>query len=168
MKFNVGDRVMTKGRETLKELSERDDRVICHHMGDELQSEEGTIIVREGYESGNIYLVTLDNTPFDKWWDEDALIKIDEYDWDEFKKTGYIPPSPKHDNINKPKHYNMGEIEPIDVIEDWRLDYHLGNAVKYIARCEYKENKINDLKKAIWYIEREIENEVRRQPEKES
>lgn len=63
------------------------------------------------------------------------------------------------DNINHPKHYTYGKYEVIDVIEDWRMNYHLGNAVKYIARCEHKENKINDLKKAIWYLNREIERE---------
>ena len=61
------------------------------------------------------------------------------------------------DPVNKPKHYNFGKYEVIDVIEDWRLGYHLGNAVKYIARCEHKDNKLQDLKKARWYLEREIE-----------
>jgi len=39
-----------------------------------------------------------------------------------------------NDNINHPSHYTFGKIEPIDVIEDWGLPYHLGNTVKYIAR----------------------------------
>jgi len=61
------------------------------------------------------------------------------------------------DNINHPAHYTFGKkFEVIDVIEDWSLDYHLGNAIKYIARCEHKGKKIEDLKKAIWYINREI------------
>lgn len=62
-----------------------------------------------------------------------------------------------HDNINHPKHYNHGDIEPIDVIEDWKLPYHLGNVVKYIARAEHKGNMVEDLKKARWYINRYIE-----------
>ena len=61
------------------------------------------------------------------------------------------------DVINHPKHYNMGNIEPIDVIIDWKLGYCLGNVVKYIARAEYKGNKIQDLKKAQWYLNKEIE-----------
>ncbi|ADO83832.1 DUF3310 domain-containing protein [Ilyobacter polytropus] len=60
------------------------------------------------------------------------------------------------DNINHPKHYTFGEIEVIDAIEDWRLPYHLGNVVKYVARAEHKENKIQDLKKARWYLDRYI------------
>lgn len=60
------------------------------------------------------------------------------------------------DEINHPKHYNQGEIEPIDVIEDWKLGYHLGNTVKYIARCKYKGSEVKDLEKARWYLDRHI------------
>ena len=60
------------------------------------------------------------------------------------------------DNINRPKHYNQGRIEPIEVIEDWELGYHLGNVIKYIARAEHKGKLIEDLKKAKWYLDRYI------------
>lgn len=64
------------------------------------------------------------------------------------------------DPINHPPHYNHGIIEPIDVIEDWKLPYHLGNAVKYIARAGHKtEDPREDLKKAAWYLNRYIEKE---------
>lgn len=63
------------------------------------------------------------------------------------------------DNVNHPSHYTHGQYEVIDIIEDWKLNYHLGNAVKYIARCEHKGNKKQDLLKAIWYLKREIERE---------
>ena len=43
------------------------------------------------------------------------------------------------DNVNHPQHYNVGKIEAIDVIEDWNLSFHLGNAVKYIARAGHKD-----------------------------
>lgn len=62
-----------------------------------------------------------------------------------------------NDNVNSPTHYNKGNIEVIEVIEDWKLNFNLGNAIKYIARCEYKENKKQDLEKAKWYIERELQ-----------
>ena len=60
--------------------------------------------------------------------------------------------------VNHPSHYNQGDFEVIDVIEDWKLNFNLGNAIKYIARCEHKENKESDLRKAIFYIERELNN----------
>ena len=60
------------------------------------------------------------------------------------------------DNVNNPTHYNTGTIEVITVIEDWKLNFNLGNAITYIGRCEHKENKKQDLEKAKWYIEREI------------
>lgn len=64
----------------------------------------------------------------------------------------------ERDNVNHPPHYNQGKYEAIDVIEDWKLNFNLGNAIKYIARCRFKRNKIEDLEKAVWYIEREIKN----------
>jgi hypothetical protein len=63
-----------------------------------------------------------------------------------------------HDPINNPSHYAEGrQYEPIAVIEDWQLNYRLGNAVKYVSRAGRKQNAIEDLRKAVWYIEREIE-----------
>ena len=61
------------------------------------------------------------------------------------------------DPVNHPEHYSFGEIEVIDAIEDWTLPYHLGNVVKYVARCERKGKELEDLKKAQWYLNRYIE-----------
>lgn len=66
------------------------------------------------------------------------------------------------DNINHPPHYTYSDIESIDVIEAWNLGFHLGNALKYIARSEYKGSKVADLQKAIWYLQREIDREYDR------
>lgn len=62
--------------------------------------------------------------------------------------------------VNHPKHYNHGKFEAIDVIEDWELGFHLGNVVKYISRAGKKDKntELQDLKKALWYMERKIEN----------
>ena len=61
------------------------------------------------------------------------------------------------DLISHPPHYTSGNIEVISAIEDWGLGYHLGNAVKYIARAGLKGSPLEDLKKAQWYINRAIE-----------
>lgn len=63
------------------------------------------------------------------------------------------------DNVNHPSHYTDGKIEVIDFIEDKKLNYHRGNAIKYIARAgkKHKNKEIEDLRKAIWYLNREIE-----------
>jgi len=65
----------------------------------------------------------------------------------------------EHDAVNHPSHYTRGNIEVIDFIEDQQLPYHLGNVIKYIARAGYKGDKLEDLKKARWYLDRYI-NEV--------
>ena len=79
------------------------------------------------------------------------------------------PPGGKHvdlqeasekvcDNVNHPSHYTSGKIEVIDFIEDKELGFHLGNAVKYISRAGRKnpDKIVEDLQKAVWYINREI------------
>jgi hypothetical protein len=58
--------------------------------------------------------------------------------------------------IDHPPHYNVGRIEVIDAIEAWGLGFHLGNVVKYVARAAHKGELLADLKKAQWYLEREI------------
>jgi hypothetical protein len=62
------------------------------------------------------------------------------------------------DPVNHPAHYNTGRIEVIEAIEAWGLAFSLGSAVKYIARAGRKDpaKTIEDLKKAAWYVNREI------------
>lgn len=61
--------------------------------------------------------------------------------------------------VNHPFHYHGADdpYETIKVIEAWGLNFHLGNAVKYISRCDLKVNRLEDLKKAVWYLQREID-----------
>ena len=80
------------------------------------------------------------------------------------------PPADKHvdlqkvsekvcDNVNHPSHYTSGQIEVIDFIEDQHLGFHLGNTVKYISRAGRKDpaRTVEDLRKAAWYLNRQIE-----------
>lgn len=64
------------------------------------------------------------------------------------------------DSVNRPAHYNSGKLEAIEVIEDWNLGFNLGNTVKYISRAGKKDpaKHLEDLKKAAWYLAREISN----------
>ena len=60
-------------------------------------------------------------------------------------------------NVEHPSHYAEGrKYEPIDVINDWRLNFNLGNTIKYISRAGRKNNIIEDLKKAKFYLDYEI------------
>ena len=60
------------------------------------------------------------------------------------------------DLVNQPPHYTTGGIETIDFIEAKKLNYNLGNVVKYLTRADHKGNKLEDLHKAQWYLTREI------------
>jgi len=69
------------------------------------------------------------------------------------------PVQAPHCPVNNPAHYTEGRsFEPIDVIEDWELGFHLGNALKYIARAGRKgDSHKEDLSKAIWYLNKELD-----------
>lgn len=70
------------------------------------------------------------------------------------------------DSVNHPAHYTDGNIEVIDFIEDKKLGFNLGNTVKYISRAGKKDptKTIEDLRKAQWYLNREI-NRLEKQEE---
>lgn len=89
--------------------------------------------------NGSIYQ-PIDNSKLKYFIDDTTTIKTD----------------PK-EMVNHPSHYNMGKYEAIDVIEDWNLGFNLGNTVKYISRAGHKDDIIQDLKKARWYLDREIQ-----------
>lgn len=63
------------------------------------------------------------------------------------------------DKINHPEHYTAGSIEVYDFIEAWGLDFAIGNVVKYVTRAPYKGAKLQDLKKAAWYLSKAIQRE---------
>jgi len=95
------------------------------------------------------------------------MFHLSPYDMDSFSyvdklmsdKYGQNRPDLR-DKTNKtsPKHYSDLDPQPIGVIESWGLGYHLGSAMKYLARAGNKlgESKNDDLKKAIWYLKREM------------
>jgi hypothetical protein len=66
------------------------------------------------------------------------------------------------EQVNHPQHYGGEDnlYEAIKVIEAWELDFHLGNTVKYISRAGKKEKdkELQDLNKALWYLQRRIDN----------
>ena len=61
------------------------------------------------------------------------------------------------ERVNHPPHYNqhLSGIEAIDVIE--HMSFNIGNAMKYLWRADFKEDAVEDMQKAVWYITREIE-----------
>jgi hypothetical protein len=69
-------------------------------------------------------------------------------------------PNKEREFVNHPDHYNPGPYEVIKIIEHYDLGFHLGNVIKYILRAGVKnEDTYNeDLKKALWYLQRKIDN----------
>ena len=77
-----------------------------------------------------------------------------------FQKRHQPEPEPEHytgaEAVAHPAHYNTGNIEVIDFIEDQGLDFNLGNVVKYVSRAAHKGHRTDDLRKALWYLQREL------------
>lgn len=79
------------------------------------------------------------------------------------KQSNDVQQRKRNDTVNHPSHYNYGDIEVIDFIEQVtkhynpNVAYHIGNAIKYLARSPHKNGK-EDIAKAKWYIERAFEN----------
>lgn len=97
----------------------------------------------------------LDNRPWKCPYDDGGEV---ECNWHKVAETPLKAHRNGGDAINHPNHYCEGrKYEPIDVIEDWELDFCLGNALKYISRAGRKDSESDDLKKAVWYINRRIE-----------
>lgn len=94
---------------------------------------------------------------------DDGVYRIinDNYDFTIIEWNA-VPQYP-NDTVNHPSHYNYGDIEVIDFIEQVtkhynpNVTYHIGNAIKYLARSPHKNGK-EDVDKARWYIERAFEN----------
>jgi len=63
----------------------------------------------------------------------------------------------KTDPVTNPAHYTFSSIEPLDAIDAWGLDYELGNVVKYVVRARFKGSEVEDLKKARFYLDHEIQ-----------
>jgi hypothetical protein len=74
----------------------------------------------------------------------------------EFISRELAGPDSQPEAVSHPPHYTFGKYEVIDVIEDWGLDFHLGNVIKYVARAGRKGDPKEDLLKAKWYLERAI------------
>lgn len=80
-----------------------------------------------------------------------------------FNPINWLKLESRNDTVNHPSHYNYGDIEIIDFIEqvtqhyNANVAYHIGNAIKYLARSPHKNGK-EDVAKAKWYIERAFEN----------
>ena len=63
----------------------------------------------------------------------------------------------RREAVDHPDYYKRGGIEAIDAIEAWGLGFNLGNVVKYIARAGRKTaDSLQDIRKAAWYLDREI------------
>ena len=73
------------------------------------------------------------------------------------KKTGWTKDASKSDAVDHPSHYCGKKYEVIDLIDDFGLNFNKGNALKYLLRAGHKDDYVQDLKKAIWYLNREIE-----------
>ena len=92
---------------------------------------------------------------------EEAVEDADKNTSEEFEKNaknaGWSCKPTEKEMVSHPSHYQGKRFEVIDIIEDYELNFNKGNALKYLIRAGHKDDYVQDLKKAIWYLNREIE-----------
>jgi predicted HAD superfamily Cof-like phosphohydrolase len=89
--------------------------------------------------------------------EDGKIIKPDTYEPPNLQKymdNQNTEPTP--DMVNHPPHYNVKGFEVIDIIDAFGLNFNMGNALKYLLRADRKGNKEQDIQKALWYLQREI------------
>ena len=135
---------------------------------------DARVFMRMTKETKIMALQVWNEKPLAEWWKDqntvpkgskdldDAINDFNKSDWkynkdDKYSAWNQIKNMPK-EMVNHPKHYNPGTIEVIDAIEDWQLDFNEGNIIKYIVRAKRKNNRRQDLEKALWYIQRMLDN----------
>lgn len=81
--------------------------------------------------------------------------------WMQYSDDTVVETKAKHDPVNHPKHYTThpSGVECIQITE--HMGFNLGNAMKYIWRADEKNNAVEDLRKAVWYVQREIAKRIK-------
>lgn len=140
-------------------------------LADKVDS-ECNLTVGKTYAAKNGIVCGNDDYEFTTWADNGATFENLQEWWKEWYQLEFVEeilPEPEEpvnveepvkidDPVNHPSHYTKGKIEVADFIADQKLNFDRGNAVKYVCRAGSKdpEKEIQDLEKAIWYINHEI------------
>ena len=135
LEYNVGDKVRVR------------DDLSCEMFNviDEMTDLKGKIVTIESIKENGYYNLKEDD---------------DKYAWNDYM---FVPIKKENeeeeDVVNHPSHYCDSKIEVMDYIEDKGLNFARGNVIKYVSRAgkKYKDKEIEDLRKAAWYLNREIQ-----------
>ena len=96
------------------------------------------------------------NEAVEKNWNNIYDKRVKDFSRFENKETKLMFEIEEKEMVDHPSHYNQG-IETIEYIESWSMNFNTGNVIKYVTRAGYKDNQLEDLKKAMWYLQREID-----------
>lgn len=164
-KYNIGDEITTKdnlfGVVNVYRVVERRIELPTRRQESSLRSKSSLLYIMWNVKSGLISVMN-ENVVDSLVKAKGSIIKRDVADTVNVtikKDSDNMPKQTNGDAVNHPSYY-QGKIEVIDFIEDKKLGFNLGNCIKYIARChlKHKDNPVEDLKKARWYLDREIGN----------
>lgn len=166
-KYNIGDEITTKdnlfGVVNVYRVVERRIELPTRRQESSLRSKSSLLYIMWNVKSGLISVMN-ENVVDSLAKAKGSIIKRDVADTVNVTIKKNDSNVSKQDNeesdaVNHPSHY-QGKIEVIDFIEDKHLGFNLGNCIKYIARAGKKnpEKLLEDLKKARWYLDREIAN----------
>lgn len=154
MKFNLGDKVRIKSNGVVGIIIARGYNEYLDENDKQQSFEEYQIEADKYYQCNEdeIELVTIGQV-LQSIYDIPPQIKIKEI------RSINEDSENNNDPVNHPSHYTSGKIEVMDFIEDKKLNFARGNVIKYVSRAGKKDpnKELEDLKKAMWYLNREIE-----------
>ena len=121
--------------------------------GDEILKDNGKVLadfIKEetGYDIHGAF------TDFGSCEKQNKINKVNEVNKEQIENPNCYA---EDERVNHPEHYTKGGIEVHDFISAWRMNFDAGNVIKYVTRAPYKNNKLEDLKKARWYLNKLIE-----------
>lgn len=154
MKFNLGDQVKIKSNGVVGIIIARGYNEYLDENDKQQSFEEYQIEAEKYYQCNEdeIELITIGQV-LQSIYDIPPQIKIKEI------RSINEDSENNNDPVNHPSHYTSGKIEVMDFIEDKKLNFARGNVIKYVSRAGKKDpnKELEDLKKAMWYLNREIE-----------
>lgn len=152
MNLKVGDKVKIKDNVTECELG-------CNAKMASYVGEIATVkkIYLSKLIKSNVIKLDIDNETYN--WSENVLELVLKEDENIDVEIVENDEEVVNDSVNHPSHYTDGKIEVMDFIEDKQLNFARGNVIKYVSRAGKKDQnkELEDLKKASWYLNREIE-----------
>lgn len=160
MKFNLGDKVRIKSNGVVGIIIARGYNEYLNENDKQQSFEEYQIEADKYYQCNEDEIELITDVTVESLMNKiKEITSINEDCEKKIKNVKVEDDENNNDPVNHPSHYTSGKIEVMDFIEDKKLNFARGNVIKYVSRAGKKDpnKELEDLKKAMWYLNREVE-----------